>query len=1105
MSEPRVPGNLPLGIRNRVKNADGTTSTVRTISVGVDGGEVLIPTVIGSRVVSDDEAMAHYRKTGENFGTFDTPDQATAYAENLHRSHEAQMSQPNPYAQFVSQDDEPAEGTTPIPEAPATIAPGENPAEAGYPDQPTDNIYSDPANMAPTNAPMSDEDFSSGIYDRLRANEPVENIEAWLQSKGRSIKDGEARRGWLDTVAIRDRAAREGNLDTVQFGRVVNDDANAVVPGENLAKFGAFGRKAADIVAFNGANEIYSGMNAGLQALGGRDFSEAYDENWLRGNAGEQMDQALHPGAVTAGTIAGIGASMAVPGAVFDKAARFLAPRAAQAAGNMAVRAGTTAETAAKAYTAGNVAARSVVGATTGATSGAVASVGAGAPGERFDKVVDDGLIGLGIGAAFPLVAQAFGTLGRAGIERFFPNSGRALGSRAKLTEDELQGMERELLRQRDLGLNPTFFDVAPERIRNLTGSAGRHDSARTQLQEEAASRANQLPERVQRQGDEVLLPTAPDLDPALARNPGNMREALDEYRVEDMDAAMEPIRRNIVPLEDDVIGILGSGQGQRAIQDASEMEVDPELRQQLLGLGQVVKQLQSIDPRMPPQVREQITREMLRDAPFTINASEKISRALFNSAKTQGADSPALKAFGSRIRDAARQDPDFEAAMARASAQHTSRDAVTTGEGLLTQNADDFTRATENLGTTPTSRVLLDEDAAAAQRQYSPEEENHALDEWQGQAAGRITKAMEHGDTLQPEDAQTLAVITRLINSNKVEPQILYRGIGVNPRRFTESSPTNGYRYDQEAAQQSVIDILNRGNKGPKSHATDEYVARDFADPDGATYEAAYSGRGLDLAERRSPHTGDMRDGEAEVILPPGKFVQQSNRPLTKEDMAAARITARNSQPDTPYHVPPHLEGRYVADPIQPDSIAAPSDLDLARIGGASAARTQAGKGPSEARNVASQFYDSPEQGRRTERLVGQAGRANLADRMRGEVERVYRAGKQATREGPKRESTSDALTGFANAMYNPTSAIPWTREVARFVQRIGMTERDAQWIVKNVMDESKAEPLIALMRKHGMNREQADIWADSLRDGIVKASVANEGGRRYDTEPTE
>ena len=70
-----------------VKNKDGTTSTVRTISANFGDGEVVIPTVHPDGfIMSNKEAIDRYKKTGENFGTFDTTDEANAYATELHNS-----------------------------------------------------------------------------------------------------------------------------------------------------------------------------------------------------------------------------------------------------------------------------------------------------------------------------------------------------------------------------------------------------------------------------------------------------------------------------------------------------------------------------------------------------------------------------------------------------------------------------------------------------------------------------------------------------------------------------------------------------------------------------------------------------------------------------------------------------------------------------------------------------------------------------------------------------------------------------------------------------------------------------------------------------------
>lgn len=79
-------GNLditkPIAI---VKQKDGTVATVKTMSFGTDRGEVVIPTVHpDGYIMSNEEAIAYFRKTGKNFGTFDSIESATQFAQSLH-------------------------------------------------------------------------------------------------------------------------------------------------------------------------------------------------------------------------------------------------------------------------------------------------------------------------------------------------------------------------------------------------------------------------------------------------------------------------------------------------------------------------------------------------------------------------------------------------------------------------------------------------------------------------------------------------------------------------------------------------------------------------------------------------------------------------------------------------------------------------------------------------------------------------------------------------------------------------------------------------------------------------------------------------------------
>lgn len=81
----RVMGNVDMATRPAVRNADGTVSSVRSMSIGTDDGDVLIPTVSDDgRVLSDDDAIRLYEQTGRHLGIFGTPEGATAYAEELH-------------------------------------------------------------------------------------------------------------------------------------------------------------------------------------------------------------------------------------------------------------------------------------------------------------------------------------------------------------------------------------------------------------------------------------------------------------------------------------------------------------------------------------------------------------------------------------------------------------------------------------------------------------------------------------------------------------------------------------------------------------------------------------------------------------------------------------------------------------------------------------------------------------------------------------------------------------------------------------------------------------------------------------------------------------
>jgi hypothetical protein len=79
-----APGTIDLAARTRLQNPDGTFSTVESISIGTDQGEVLIPTISpdGQRL-SEEEAIQLYEATGQHLGIFRTPAEADAFARQL--------------------------------------------------------------------------------------------------------------------------------------------------------------------------------------------------------------------------------------------------------------------------------------------------------------------------------------------------------------------------------------------------------------------------------------------------------------------------------------------------------------------------------------------------------------------------------------------------------------------------------------------------------------------------------------------------------------------------------------------------------------------------------------------------------------------------------------------------------------------------------------------------------------------------------------------------------------------------------------------------------------------------------------------------------------
>lgn len=97
-----TPGNIS-NLYNRpvLQNEEGTVSTTSSSSWNIDGQEVLLPTVVDGKRLTDQEAQDRYRQTGEHLGIFDTPENADAYASALHDEQVWQMFTGKPDNEYL--------------------------------------------------------------------------------------------------------------------------------------------------------------------------------------------------------------------------------------------------------------------------------------------------------------------------------------------------------------------------------------------------------------------------------------------------------------------------------------------------------------------------------------------------------------------------------------------------------------------------------------------------------------------------------------------------------------------------------------------------------------------------------------------------------------------------------------------------------------------------------------------------------------------------------------------------------------------------------------------------------------------------------------------
>jgi hypothetical protein len=266
--------------------------------------------------------------------------------------------------------------------------------------------------------------------------------------------------------------------------------------------------------------------------------------------------------------------------------------------------------------------------------------------------------------------------------------------------------MRTRAAEMRDTGHEPTLTNVVDESGRGLIAAMARKSGpGREAAQRAYDARRLSAPERIDRNMAAAIEADAGD--PAVAsqlKRPLDQTVAgLKEQRSTEMQAAMEPIRGEPVPLNPRMFEILNTADGQRALSQAMRTVTDKPTLDAMRGLQSLIRSSgKLIDPRLPPAVQEKVMGELASKSGLTVDIADRLARKFNAMADTAPADAQrALRGFATELRDHARTTvPGYDAALKKYATTSKSLDAVDVGSDFMTPNAaDDFATRAAKLG----------------------------------------------------------------------------------------------------------------------------------------------------------------------------------------------------------------------------------------------------------------------------------------------------------------------------------------------------------------------------------------------------------------------
>lgn len=359
---------------------------------------------------------------------------------------------------------------------------------------------------------------------------------------------------------------------------------------------------------------------------------------------------------------------------------------------------------------------------------------------DRWNGVDIGAAIGGTVGAILPGATNVVGSLGRRidqrlgisdwirrNVMRHPPGSSAeqaAIEVMAARTNQNPAEMRARVQEMRDTGHDPALINAMDESGRGFVGAMARRPGpGRETAQQAYDARRLSMPERVDRNMAAAIdrsaagAPAGTATAAELRRPITDVVDDLTEQRSTAIETAMGPIRNDPVPFTPRMVEILDTADGRRAIARAMRTVTDPDTLENMKKLPAVLKEINKLDRRLPPAVRDKLVGEIAKDANLTVDIADRLARKFNAMAGSGDKDaSRALYQFAREIRDEAKgASTGYRTAMEDYAKTSQTLDAIKVGDDFLSTNtADEFAaRAAKLDGTPPAPGVPSDQQRA--------------------------------------------------------------------------------------------------------------------------------------------------------------------------------------------------------------------------------------------------------------------------------------------------------------------------------------------------------------------------------------------------------